>query len=269
VDPIFEFVERKFKPHNSGVFDFHDGDLVSVPSKQLVGVGIDGTILCVDCTTMTSFRMNFRNVGTLRPEVYRLKSPFDLIAASQFFKANEDNPYAIIHFIQDLKLGVNPDNPTQYPPLNIRKDGAVQLNGVHRLTQASQACDVLFMTVRDSGVSHLIRNVDRCQFSHVGMIVRPGVLIDLTISGMNRSHVTQYGDPSFDLALYRPRFPMSDEGKAAVVERMERQLKWDVQYSWPTVLKTYLRKRWGWKIKIPPTPGDLLAGGQFQLVDYV
>lgn len=270
MDPVFQFVERRFKPPNIGEIGFRDGDLISVPSQKIIGVGIDDTVLCVDIEKMISFRMKFCNIGGLYPfQVLRPRVPFDLQVASQFFGNNQDNPYAVFHFIHDVKDGLNVNAPTQYPPLNARKDEAVQQAGLLRIAQASQTCDLLFMTVRNSGVSNLIRKIDRCQFSHVGMIARPGILVDLTISGMNQSHLLAYADPAYDLALYRPRFPMSEEGKAAVVAQMNKQVEANVQYSWPKVLKIFLHKRWGWKIKVPPTPGDLLAGGQFQLIDFV
>jgi hypothetical protein len=98
------------------------------------------------------------------------------------------------------------------------------------------------------------------------MVYERGTLAEMTTSGKAITKFEELEDPSFDVALYRPKALSLTPEQEALMQRMWRS---PMKYGWWSGIKTYFIR----KFRLPDaelrTVGDLLYTNQFSLIEYV
>jgi hypothetical protein len=95
-------------------------------SNRFLGVVLGNEALVLDYTTMLSFRIKLTNLPSVPGPLWMMQAkptlyPYTYEYVSDYFAANNDNPYALWTYLICVSRPSPPITVPQYPPLNRRK----------------------------------------------------------------------------------------------------------------------------------------------------
>jgi hypothetical protein len=248
-------------------------DVVTILDRKpgCYGLLLANDILMVDYQSAMSFRVNYCNLGMhKRVQALCFRYPFPQFVLNSYFAENRDNPYAVIYVIGRMGFREDVNTPlTQVPPISTTYPSATaRAEAVMRLLKEAKPMDSVFSRpLVSSGVSTLVRSVDHCQFSHVGVYAGEGVTVDSGPGGVHKTSLVELAKTSH-LALYRYRGPISEEQRSKMLEFVEKSI--GAPYSWLGLIEVFCRKKLGLRMNPrKPSVSALLFSDSFQLVTYV
>lgn len=217
--------------------------------------------------------MKEANIGRLPDTIhaYRLchPKPYSVNYLSDYFRENEDNPYAIWNYLQQAFAESPSPMLTQLPPLCHRKNAAIQREAIARMKTLAKPGDLISTFDRSSGLSQLIRHFDQGMWSHVAMVNTRIELTESTLDGIVNTEFFRLCNPSLDVALFRPRSATDAEGIR--VARAAESKAGERGYNWKGVIRLFLIK----KLRIPLkrkhdeiSPNELIYSNQCDLICY-
>ena len=101
----------------------------------------------------------------------------------EYFRANEDNPYALNQIFVCVTNGLNVTNLTQFPPLNAGKDFSQKKKALDIMFQKAQIMDLVFIFDRTSVIHRQIRKIDHSMWAHVGWVNKNKEIDEITTKG--------------------------------------------------------------------------------------
>ena len=258
MDAIASFFDRRYRPHPSTFSELQDFGLLQWGrAKRFTGLVLGGDALVLDYKYFTSCRIRLSNLMNVPYPIYYsapIEAPFSTEYISEYFRDNNDNPYAVWNCLLSYMATERPAKLTQFPPLHYPKDDFA--TSLDRVRDLALPADSLFTFDRSSGLSRLIRKFDRGMWSHVAMVSERKTLYESTTSGVVESDFSDLHS-SLDVALYRiPDITQSQR------EKMTAWLKSQVGrkgYNWRGVIRIYLHGQWG--IPVPKKADGIDAGG--------
>ena len=232
----------------------------------MAGISFGDTVLMMaPRRTMYSYRIRPENLDAVPVLLFKSPIGIDKGKLTKYFAENCDNPYALFFVLSRLLTGQPIEGLTQFPPLSYPKFES----GIHHLRDIADVGDSVFCFDRESFLSRIIRSVDYSPWSHVGTVIGPNRIVDVTLSGLRQTDFLAFESPSLDVALYRPKQDPTPEQKAKIVDFAERSLlARHIRYSWRKAFLIYLRKRWKLPVTKILSPGDLIYSNAFRLIGY-
>ncbi len=262
------WIDRKYALPDISEFDPAEADFFLAPKDHLWGVVLGDEAVVLNYLYHCSFRMKLQNLEFLQNfALLCAKDRLDKGYVRHYLSENGDNPYGLQNIMNCAKKGTGVRELTQFPPLYLKKTRQHQRDGIDRFRAKAKVGDLVFMAPRGSGISALIREFDRCQFSHAGIVHVAGKLLEVTLEGKVISDFGYLYDPDFDVALYRMKqeLGLTPEQEAAI-QRIARE---HFKYNWLSIARIYLVKKLHLATADWSTPGDILYSNEFALIDYV
>jgi permuted papain-like amidase YaeF/Yiix C92 family enzyme len=248
-------------------------DIVTILERKPGSYGLlcADDVLMVDYRSAMSFRVKYCNLGLHKQvKAFRCRYSFPDCVLNSYFAENRDNPYAVIYVIGRMAFRADVTTPlTQVPPIFTKYSTATaRAQAVMRLLKEAKPMDLVFSRpLVSSGVSRLIRLVDRSQFSHVGIYLGQGVTVDSGPGGVHKTSLVEFAETSH-LALYRHREAISEEQRSKMIEFAEKSI--GAPYSWLGLIEVFCRKKLGLRMnRMKPSVSALIFSDNFQLVTYV
>ncbi|MGI4790370.1 MAG: hypothetical protein ACRYFS_16145 [Janthinobacterium lividum] len=270
MDRVFQLVDSNISGSELAATDSSIVDIAVSRKEQLMGFVLGNELLLLKYKNMTTFRVNWSNVGGISGlKLLKSPRPIDKARLQLYFAENGDNPYALQNILTLLMAGQPLDNPTQLPPLLFPKTEQQQAESIDRLFVLAQPFDIFFTFTRGSGVSRAIRYVDGGHWSHMGVLDTNKYVVEFTTGGTRRSTFSHLKSPLLDVGLYRikdnPAQNLDYEKMQAFLEKM---LISGSTYDWSVVPRSLLRK-WLRKPSIcPMLPSDFIRGDFLRLIGY-
>jgi hypothetical protein len=267
---IFSFVEERFSGPSLADINPSSVNIALSLEKGLMGFVLGNEVLLLRHKEMTTFRVNFANIGSIKG-IQLFKHP-NLINQDQlkaYFAENGDNPYALQNIMGLLNHNRPLDNPTQLPPLWFPKTEEQQAEAIDKLFDLAQPFDLFFTFTRSSGLSNMIRYIDRGHWSHTGVLDANKHIVEATTSGVHKSRFDRLKDPLLDVGLYRIKsHQFSPEQRERMQAFTELQLRSKTSYDWSVIPLAILRKWFNKPSICPMMPSDLIRLDGLQLIGY-
>lgn len=129
--------------------------------------------------------------------------------------------------------------------------------------------DSVYSYDRDSGISRLIRKIDKCHWSHVGIVDTDKNIVEMTTSGIAKSTFSSLAVPSLDVGLYRLRGRSLDDVEQEKIQKfIDTALIRQIKFNWLGIFIVFLNKKLGLPFKHLPTPADLMYSNNYELIAY-
>lgn len=143
-----------------------------------------------------------------------------------------------------------------------------------RVTSRLEPGDSIFTYDTTSFVSRIITRIDSGSWSHVGVYVGDGQIVEAISSGVVRRSLDVYRTSKIRLGVYRA-VSATEEGKAKAIFWLNRQVGKPYNYAgvirlaFRKVVERYLPIRWPIRSPRDLSPNDMIYRGGLYLVDYV
>jgi hypothetical protein len=197
--------------------------------------------------------------------------PYDDAYVARYFNENQDNPYGVWNYLQQLLLNESPpEELTQLPPLNLPKSEEKQRQHIERMREQASPGDMVFTYDRTSGLARLIRKHDWGMWSHVANVDADKSLSQITLGGHEVSSFYNLASASLDVGLYRiPE--LSDDDRKKMLEFLDTMAPAITGYNWRGVIRVFLNKRFGIPYRrrsTEVTPNEMIYQNYLRLICY-
>ena len=137
-----------------------------------------------------------------------------------------------------------------------------------RLLSNAEPGDLLFTTNPNSIISKIITKVTKGPWSHVGIIIEDGYILEMLTSGLEKRPIEVYKDGNSRVGLYKLVDSLTPEQINKIKEKGHSEYLKQPKYGYFTCLKLGILNILGFKAQ-PPSPMDLVYGGQIRLDSFV
>jgi hypothetical protein len=243
-------------------------DIVTIEKPRIVGLKLNDDVLFVDIDKRCSFRSSLVNIGKVS-NVMAFSSVKKIQTKEEFtnyFKFNQDNPYAVLHVIDSIRNQIDINHKTQFPPLSFYKNKMTQAKGIDNLKSMCEPGDIIFTFDRSKLLHWLIREIDVCHWAHCGVVGPGKTLLEMVGSGGQEVSLDTLKIDSLDVGLYRPSDP-----SAALMMAIRTQVIMNrkPKYNYKGVIKIYLKNIFGFKFKDQlPTSRHILMLQDLHLITF-
>ena len=268
---IFNKICKSVKCGDPSLLDYSVAHLVGCKDRKLLGIVLNDSFLFVHIRDFYSFRLYPHNIGMVEPfSLSRSQQNIDKDYLEDYFRANMDNPYGVMNVIHCIVWDKPVRDLTQFPPLFQKKDPKSQVERLNHMRSIARCGDAVFSFDRSSPAHHIIRKYDYSHWAHVGTVDKGKTIVEVTTSGWARSDFMDLSNPSYDVALYRPRgIVLTPEQEDRMQAYFEHWLKRKGRFDWFELIPTYLHKRWNIPIKHKLTPSEMMNANTAELIAYV
>lgn len=267
MDKIVSYIDKKINPMDSSEFPVGEG-LILFPKDKYIGLSLKNSLLLIHTSKMYSFRLNYSNVNKLSTIFLRkYPYPIDFELLENYFKENNDNPYAIYYVYTLIHNEIPLKHLYQFPKLYYSKTKESYNENLLELIKLSEPGDFFYTYNRKSGLSRLIRNADFSMWSHTGLIGENKNFVEMATSGSShdRKIIDLYDKPEIDIAIYRPLFPKAK--RELLLESV--MAKENSKYDWIEVVKIFINYKLGTKyLKTKTTLSENIHMVKLELIAY-
>ena len=265
-----DYIEKRYRSYDIGKLDLEPGDIITSPRNHLMGIMLEKDFIAVDVKHFFSFRFKLQNIGYLRNiKIARSPIPIDVHFLEDYFFQNNDNPYSVQHVMNCIFNMNTIEHLTQFPPLYVKKDETHQRDAIEKMMSKAMIGDSVYSYDRNSGISRLIRKIDKGPWSHVGKVDGDKNIVEMTTSGIAKSTFSSLAIPSLDVGLYRLRDRVLDDAEQERIQKfLDTALMNQIKFNWRGIFIVFLNKKVGLPFKHLPTPADLIYSNNYELIAY-
>jgi hypothetical protein len=270
---IMNGLERNFHQAKMIPSEFINSINIFTSKKpNLMGLKIKDEFLILNTSDFYSFRMKTINIPfSARLSCFKSQCIVDEDYLANFFKDNNDNPFALIEVIHALAFrGVDPKTEvSQIPPLNYDESDQYGYNRYTHIEDIAREGDLFFTYNPNSVMNGIIRKLDQSYWAHCGMITENGRLVEMTTSGIMYTSFKYLKENNIKVGLYRcPNF--DSEYIKILSSNVESFVQQKPRYNYKGVIKHFVKKRFGFfkNEMTGPFPSDLLRHGRLDLKYY-
>lgn len=224
----------------------------------------------------TSLSVSKLRLSTPRMHLLKPKDAAVRNSILRYFNLHRNNPRLLeLGFISLSSPTLKVLDSVEIMP-NVREPLSAQEHerAWQRVTSRLEPMDFIFTYDTTSFVSRIIAWIDSGSWSHVGVYVGDGQIVEAISSGVIRRSLDVYRTSKIRLGVYRV-VSVNEEGKQKAIFWYNQQVGKPYNYAgvirlaFRKVVDRYLSIRWSIRSPRDLSPNDMIYRGWLYLVDYV